>query len=185
MASSTERAVALALALTSAGCLSGHLLDAARRREVPVALATVALDDGDLVLTMRTRTLTDLGHPVGRGMTRARVALATLASARSTDDLHVRFESADGPPSGGRPLLVLASPNAVAPAPLARLVPTGPSALVLETRDATYPPLYLDGLTRCRYAPWVWAAMPLALAADAVVVPPLLLFAPAVVAVGD
>jgi len=80
---------------------------------------------------------------------------------------------------------VLASPNTVAPAPLARLVPTGPPALVLHTRDVTYPPLYLDGLTRHRYAPWVWALMPLALAADAVVVPPLLLFAPAVVVVGD
>lgn len=184
MGSSTERLRALALAVLASGCVSGHLLDAARRREVPAALVAVGLDADDLVVTVRTDTLTDLDRPVGRGLTRARVALADLAREPPIEELPVRFEPADTPPPG-RPLLVLASDAITAPYPIVRLSVDESVALSLRTSDADYPPLHLEALTRHRTAPWAWALMPAAVVADAVIVPPLLLLAPSIMVVGD
>lgn len=186
MASSTEapRRAALVLAFLATGCLSGHLLDAARRREVPTAVAAVSLDHADLVVTVRTATVTDLDRPVGEGVARARIALADVARAVPVESLRVRWQPAIDP-AGGRPLLVLADDTVTAPPPVARLARTGPPALLLRTDARPYPPLYLEALVRRRYAPWVWAVMPAAVVADAIIVPPLLLFAPAVITVGD
>lgn len=184
MASSTERLLALALVVGATGCFSGHLLDAARRRDLPAALVAVGLDGDDVVVTMRTRTVTDLDRPAGCGMTRARVRLDDLARNLPVEDLPVRFERA-GPPHPGRPLLVLTSDAVSAPVPVARLDEGPAPALTIETREATYPPLHLVALTRHRYEPWAWLLMPGALAVDAVTVPPLLFFAPAVIMVGD
>lgn len=185
MACSTERtALALAAALAASGCLSGHLLDAARRREVPAAVRAVSLDGDDLVVTVRTTTTTDLGRSVGRGLVRARVALGDLERPQPVDQLPVRFERPQGT-LPGRPLLVLPVGAPPWPRPLVRLDQGDPPALRLRTEEREYAALHLDALTRTRYAPWAWALMPAALAVDAVVVPPLLLFAPAIIAVGD
>jgi hypothetical protein len=43
----------------------------------------------------------------------------------------------------------------------------------------------LDTLTRGHYRPWAWAVLPLAVAVDAAIVPPLLLLAPIVMVIGD
>jgi hypothetical protein len=183
MVSSTERTLVLVVAVLATGCVSGHLLDAARRREAPTALAAVALDGPDLVVMVRTETVTDLGRPVGRGLTRARVPLADLARDLPIEALPVRFERAVPPPPG-RPLLVIGA-DTQAPPPFARLTMYDAPALTVRTQDAEYPPLHLDALTRVHYAPWAWAVMPAAVAVDAVIAPPLLLLAPAVMLVGD
>jgi hypothetical protein len=166
------------------GCLSGHVLDAARRREVPVGVTAAALDGDDLVVDVETTTTTDLGRPTGHGATRGRVAMATLGGVRPVDQLAVRFEPVRGP-LPGRPLPVIADPAATPRAPSVQMGTTPLGVLHVHGVGDDERLLYLDALTRHHYRPWAWAVMPFAVVLDAAVVPPLLLLAPIVMVIGD
>jgi hypothetical protein len=189
MASCAERrggctAVALALGMLLSGCVSGHVLDAARRREVPAGVTAAALAGDDLVVVVDTTTVTDLDRPVGRGTTRARVALAALASGRPIDRFPVRFARVRAPlPQPPLPVVPAAAPSP--PGRFARLSTEPPAALLVYGLSDEAAVLWLDTLTRRRYRPWAWAVMPLAVAVDVAIVPPLLLLAPIVMVIGD
>src|SRR2546426_12310682 len=67
MGSSTRHGIALALlALGAQGCLTGHLLDAARRREQPVAYHDASLDGGRLLLGYSAAVSDDQGRHLQR-----------------------------------------------------------------------------------------------------------------------
>jgi len=63
-------------------------------------------------------------------------------------------------------------------------VPCGTVERTVRLRGAQTAPSLRD-LTRTRTAPWAYALVPAALAADAVVTPTLILMSPAVLVVGD
>jgi len=173
--------VLTALLVMGSGCVSGHLLDAGRRREVPVALGAARIDGDDVLFTVRTRTVNDLGRPAGSGATSARVPLADLAAARPIDEVRVRFLRAL--PSDAEPPLPIVRGDD--PRASAVRVEGDPVAIVLRHDGAELPPFPLVALTRQRYSPWIWSVMPAAVAVDAVIVPPLLLLAPAIIVMGD
>ena len=182
MASCIERLAAAALLVFASGCVSGHLLDAGRRRELPVALHTARLDGNDLLLSVRTRTVTDLGRPAGTGSTHARIPIAELADEHPVDAVRIRFLRTF-PRHAGRTLVPIT--GEVSDEPSIRILHDDDLAIVLRHDGADLPPLPLAALTRQRYAPWIWTVMPVAIAVDAVMVPPLLLLAPAIIVVGD
>src|SRR2546427_3274590 len=67
MGSSTRHGIALALlALGAQGCLTGHLLDAARRREQPVAYHDASIDGGRLLLGYSAVVSDDQGRHLER-----------------------------------------------------------------------------------------------------------------------
>src|SRR2546427_2511292 len=72
MGSSTRHGIALALlALGAQGCLTGHLLDAARRREQPVAYHDASIDGGRLLLGYSAVVSDDQGRHLERTERRA------------------------------------------------------------------------------------------------------------------
>ncbi len=83
MGFSTSRLVApLLLTLGAQGCLTGHLLDAARRREQPVAFRQAFVDVDRLLLAYTALVTDDLGEPLARRERRAALALADLRRRR-------------------------------------------------------------------------------------------------------
>jgi len=179
-----ERLLALVLAAGLSGCVSGHVLDAARRREVPARVTAAALDGDDLVVVVETTTVTDLDRPTGRGTTRARVPLAALHATRPVDELPVCFEPA-GRPLPGTSLAVVETDATVPAGAVAHVSSEPPATLRLAGANGEVRVLYLAALTRSHYRPWAWALMPMAVGVDAVIVPPLLALAPVVMVLGD
>ena len=122
---SVRRAVAaLAIAVTASGCVTGHVLQAGRRREYAREIRAVTHEGGDTIVAYTADVVNDDGVPCG------------------TVERSVRLHGAPAAPS-------------------------------------------LRDLTRTRTEPWAYALVPLALAADAVVTPTLILMSPAVLVVGD
>lgn len=180
------------LATVLPGCVTGHLLDAARRRERPLAITAAALD-GERLLVRYTADVTgDTGTPHGTVDGAAGLPLATLRT-RTT-------------PAADAVTPVWVTPARVArgqAVPLVRGAPgasgacTGPALEVVHAdgRDTAlvwhdgggppWAPVPAAALTRLRTAAWAWPLVPATLAADAVVVPVLLIFAPAVLVVGE
>ena len=115
---------AVALALTVSGCVTGHVLQAGRRREYAREVVRVTQEGGDTVVAYTADVVTDDGVPCG--VVERTVRLSGIQEA---------------------------------------------------------PPLRL--LTRTRTEPWAYALVPVALAADAVVTPTLILMSPAILVVGD
>jgi len=117
-------AAVVALALVLPGCVTGHLVAAARRREYAREIHAVSRDGTGLRVRYTAEVTDDDGG--SRGMVERTVRLAG---------------------DGGEPSL--------------------------------------RQLTRTRTEPWVYPLIPLALAADVVIIPTLVLMSPAVLVVGD
>ena len=198
MGSSTRCAAALALlALGAQACITGHLLDAARRVEQPIVYHD-AFVDHDRLLLGYTALVTDAdGQPLAREERRVAIALVRLRRAEMPLEA-LRYEArADDVPLHGRQVGLFVgatSPNGAAaglapPPPFLEIIngPTGrPERLVLhDAEDNRYARFYSAAFTRRRMAPWVYPLLPLSLAIDAATNPVLLLFAPAVIVVGD
>src|SRR5262249_58836768 len=108
MASSRRRRPA-ALALLAAllpGCVSGHLLDAARRRERPIAVTAAAVDGDRLVIRYTAEVQNDAGDRLGTADGAAAIPPPTGRAAQ--------------PPAAGAP-----APAPPSPAP-ARIGAPGP-----------------------------------------------------------
>lgn len=177
MASSTDaRALALALvALFASGCMTGHLLDAGRRREEVVAYHDAFIVDDRLVLGYRARVSDDHGAPLGMRELWAAVALAVLRAPRvpPVDAFPVAW--LEGPPAAG----------ARARLEIDRADGRDTSFVLDDGAGTAYARFYSGALTRIHTAPWVYPLLPLAVVADAATNPVLLLFAPAVICVGE
>jgi hypothetical protein len=57
--------VALALALSMSGCVTGHVLQAGRRREYAREIRTITHEDGDTVVAYTADVVDDDGAPCG------------------------------------------------------------------------------------------------------------------------
>jgi hypothetical protein len=188
-----RRAACVALlASVLSGCVSGHLLDAARRRERPLAVTGATLDRDRVVLRYTAEITDDAGAVLETTTATAALPLTALRAAASPAadavapvwDVETR-----GTPNGlghGAP-----------PAP-AGAAPPGPTLVVLreDGRDsalvwhdvpgtAAFAPVPAATLTRLHTAPWAWPLLPATLAFDAATVPVLVLFAPAMMALGE
>jgi len=190
MGCSTRRALALTLlALAAQGCITGHLLDTARRVERPSAYQDACVD-GDRLLLRYTATITDhFGQPLGHRERRVAIALAHLQRADVPVEAFPFDDIADATLRCGQPV---AFHVAGGPVPLPPLLdvengPDGrPARLILhDAQGGAYAPLYSSALTRTRTARWVYPLLPLSLAFDAATNPVLLFFAPAVIVVGE
>lgn len=174
----------LAAGLT--GCVTGHLFDAARRREHPLEIMAAARDGDHVLVRYRAEVTGDMGAPHGIVERGAGLPLAVLRAPTT--------------PNADAVSPIWVTPTRVAhatPLPLARDVPlVGPALGVLRAdgRDAALvwhdgaaagAPIPTSALTRLRTAPWVWPLVPAALAADAVVVPVLVLFSPSMLVTGE
>lgn len=194
MASCAERAGLVALlAIALPGCVTGHLLDAARRRERPVAITGAALDGDGVVLRYDAEVTDDAGVPIGARTAAVAVPLETFrtATALAAEAVPWRRVAAGRSPAG-RSVPLIRGPDA----PGTR--PDGPAlhvqaedgrdtALVWRDAPGAAPggAVPTAAFTRIDTAPWVWPLLPGGLAIDVVVTPILVFFAPAVMVVGE
>lgn len=190
MRSSSRCAAALAaLTLVAPGCVTGHLLDAARRRERPVEIEAASLDGERLVLAYAAQASDDRGHPLFRAERRAAVPLGQLRDgSRPTDAYTIAWLPAEGP-LPGRALPVV-RPGELPPAPtfvaIAAAGEAGAPVVHLRGADdvaaAGFP---AAALTRRTTAPWSYALLPLTVAFDAATLPPLAVLGLPLLAFGD
>lgn len=187
----------LALALLAAvlpGCVTGHLMDAARRRERPIRVTAAAVDGERLVVRYTAEVRDDDGDPLGTTDGAAAIPLTTMRSAESP--LADRVSPSWPSPwraVGGVPIAVERAPGAgsgpTCAGPLLEVVEKDGHDTALVWRDAPgappNAPVPLAALTRTRTAPWAWPLMLPLLAVDAVLTPVLVVFAPAVMAIGE
>jgi hypothetical protein len=186
-----------ALALLAAvlpGCVTGHLLDAARRRERPVAVTAAAIDGDRLVVRYTAEVQADDGERLGTADGVAAIPLATLRAAESppADAVSPSWPSS-WRSGGGVPVAIERAGRGGGEATCA-----GPTLEVLEADGHDTALVWHDGagappnapvplaaLTRMRTAPWAWPLMPPMLAVDAVLTPVLVFLAPAVMVMGE
>jgi hypothetical protein len=183
--------VALAAALP--GCMTGHLLDAARRRERPVVVTGAGLDGDRLLVRYTVEVSDDAGHVLDATEGAAAVPLVALrATAAPGADAVAVARIAPARVARGQPVSLVRAATGGSGAC------AGPSLEVVETDGRDVALLWHDGggaaagaplptaaLTQLRIAPWVWPLVPATLAVDAVATPVLLFFAPAVLLIGE
>ena len=196
MASSRRRRPA-ALALLAAvlpGCVSGHLLDAARRRERPIAVTGAAVDGDRLVVRYTAEVQNDAGDRLGTADGAAAIPLATLRAAQSPAADAVSPSWLSPSRSGiGVPVTIERAGHGGAGAtcagPVLEVIAKDGRDTALVWRDPPgappYAPVPLAALTRSRTAPWAWPLMPPMLAVDAVLTPVLVVLAPSVMFLGE
>ncbi len=165
----------MVLAGLLSGCFSGHLLDHARRREQVRTWQEAFVDGDDLLVRYAAVDVDDAGRPAGTTERWATIPLAEVrAGDRPVDTLTVGWLS-DADARRRREQAV----------PI-QVVHGDTGLIVLDTPEAVpLPPLPAGAFTRLHLEPWVWPLLPFTLAVDAVGTPVLLLFAPAVITVGD
>lgn len=172
MGSCTRAVGTVLLAVTIAGCVTGHLFDAGRRWEQPRAFEAASLDGGRLYVRYVAAVTDDAGAPRGEQRRRAVVTLERLAGPRIVAE-DVRAEQvADVGPLPGRAVAVEPADGA-------------PAFLVLRDDRDRLAPLPANAFTTTSTAPWVYPLIPLALCVDATTVPVLLFFAPGAIVIGD
>jgi hypothetical protein len=173
--------VLVLLALAAQGCATGHLIDAARRIEQPLAYQEAALDGDRLQLRYTAMVLDDNGDRLDRRERRVAVALADLG--RPIDAVRV------DPLPDATPLQGTAVPLAAnGSAPWVEVERRNGRDVRLRLHASSNGgPQVLESaaLTHRRTEPWVYPLVPLTLALDLVINPVLLFFAPAVILPGD
>lgn len=181
MACSSRRVLAAALVGLAAlpGCFSGHLYEAARRREFVVRYDRAFVADGRLRVDYRV----DVRDPSGTSLRRARrsasLALTDLGALPEipVDEIAVDV-SRRVPAPAGEPVALArsAAETRAAPTPLVLLIrqeDDGDAGFALLRRE---PEERLGGLrsgalVRDREAPWVYPLLPLSAALDVAVTP--------------
>jgi hypothetical protein len=182
----------VALALVAVGtqaCVSGHLLQAARRVEHPVTYREAFVDGDRLLLAYFVRVTDDDGRPHARRERQAAVALADLRRAHIPVDDFPLVRLADDAPLAGRRVTLHLGPIGNR---------DGSPALEIDERaglherfvlhdgeHGRYPPFHSRTLARTHTIPWVYALLPITVAIDLDTNPILLFFAPAVMVIGD
>jgi hypothetical protein len=191
-----RRPAALAvLAAVLPGCVSGHLLDAARRRERPIAVTAAAVDGDRLVIRYTAEVQNDAGDRLGSADGAAAIPLATLRATQSpaADAVSPSWLSLSGAVGGGVPVTIERAGHGGAGAtcagPVLEVIAKDGRDTALVWRDPPgappYAPVPLAALTRSRTAPWAWPLMPPMLAVDAVLTPVLVILAPSVMVLGE
>jgi hypothetical protein len=176
-----RRLAVLALGLGAQGCFTGHLLDAARRIERPVAVEEAALTADRLLLRYTALVTDDLGEPLARRECRAAIALADLRRSPPVDRFPIERLANGASLEGQR--VALGGPVAVGP--FLEVHPGGEWFVLHTVEDGDYPPFYSAALARTRTAAWAYPLLPLTVTFDAAADPVLLFFAPMVIVLGD
>ena len=188
MAWSTRRAgTAVLLALGVEGCFTGHLLDAARRCEQPIAFQDAFVDDDRLVLRYTALVADDLGEPLGHEDRAASIALADLrrSDVPPVESFPVERLPGDTPRRGERVTLHEAGSGASVAPPYLDIDGADGRLVLHDAHDGALAPFYAAALARTRTALWAYPLVPFALVIDAATNPVLLFFAPAVIVLGD
>ncbi|MGH7894641.1 MAG: hypothetical protein ACREQL_08225 [Candidatus Binatia bacterium] len=175
------------MALASSGCVTGHLLDAGRRWEQPATFEAASLDGDRLVLRYRALVTDDDGEAIGAVQRRAAVSVDALREGMATVGAPRIELLPDQGPLDGRPLPLVAADDGVARPRIEISHPPGggPARLALYDERGPGAPLYSNAFARSSTAGWVYPLLPVAVAVDVVGVPVLLLFAPAMLTIGD
>ncbi len=182
-------AALLLLALGSAGCVTGHLFDAALRREQPLSYHDALIDGDRLVLEYTALVTNDSGKPLGRKERRAALSLTDLRRHDLPLEAFPVEHLADDSPLGGRRLPL--ATDGRAGGSLAYLAieaaPDGreTSFVLHDSGGGPYAPFYSSALTRTSTAPWVYPLLPIGAVVDAATVPILLTFFPVILLIGD
>jgi hypothetical protein len=184
MASSTKVGLLVAVLAGASGCVTGHLLDAARRWETPADVEAASLDGDRLALRYRATVTDDDGEPIGERRRSIAVPVAVLRTDGTTPTVEELPDDAALP---GRPIPVARTTDA-ASVPALAVTPLGQGRpMRLDLRDGRTPgaSLHTNALARSSTAGWVYPLLPLAAAVDVVGVPVLLFFAPAMLVTGE
>ena len=186
MVSGTRRRAAAAMTLAvcvlaSQGCVSGHFLELARRRERPVVYHEARLDGDRLLLAYTAQVTDDRGRPLSRQERRGAVLLADLRADLPVEGFPAEALPDDVPFEGVLlPIVPLADG---APAACLAVETDGEGRVVrafLRAPDGTaYPPLESSALLRTHTAPWVAPLLLISAPFDLFSVPALMLFQPA------
>jgi hypothetical protein len=170
----------MVVALACSGCATGHLVDRARRWEQPISYERAAIADGTLSVVYVAAERDQFWRSLA---TRRRVAAVPLAqfahdepsveAALSVEKVRVDHLPDDAEPAGTPVHLHIEPEEAGEPR--------------LFAPDSEGGDLYLHPavLTRQWVEPWVYPLLPFAVVYDAVAIPVLLVFAPAVIIPGD
>jgi len=183
------------LAVGAQGCLSGHLLDAARRRERVIAYREAFTDGSRLLVRYTAEVTNDAGEPVERHDRWATIALDDLRAPEppAVEAFPVGRGAPEAPRRRGQPVPLWVAedgtPATALSAPALQIRSIDGRHVSFVFRDASSVdgcrPFYSAALTRVSTNRWFYPLLPLTLAVDAVADPVLLLFAPAVIVVGE
>jgi hypothetical protein len=176
------------LTLASEGCVTGHLFDAALRREQPLAYHD-ALVDGDRLMVGYTALVTnDAGRVVGRKERRAAISLTALRrNDLPVEAFPVEHLADDAPLTGRR--LAIGAEDGEGGAPGYLGIETAPDGrqvrfVLRDSAGGPYAPFYSTALTQTSTAPWVYPLLPLGLAVDLATFPILVVFFPVMLLIG-
>ena len=183
----------LGLAVMSSGCVTGHVLESARRHEEVVEFQMACQDESHLYLRYRTHKDTEFGEEVSQHDREATIELETLRNSvgQPVDEIIVTRKVLD---SGvwercrevALTRVAADSTSAWGAKNGLALVP-GESDHWLVELDSKGPPVVLPkgAFTHRSTAPWVWFVVPPALVADVIVSPVLVVVGIPVFSFGD
>jgi len=169
--------------------VTGHLLDAALRREQPFSYDNAVIAGDRLTLGYTALVTNDAGKVLARRQRRAAISLAALRRTDLPVELVPVEHLADDAPLAGRRLAIEAGdPGGDLPSYLE--VETASDGrqvhfLLHDPEGGPYAPFYSSALTRTSTAPWVYPLLPLGAAVDLAIFPILVTFFPVFLLVGD
>lgn len=175
--------------LGSEGCVTGHLLDAALRREQPFSYHSAAIDADRLTLGYTALITNDAGKALARKERRAAIPLPALRRTDLPVEAFPVEQLADDAPLAGRQLAIETRDPSGDPSSYLE-VETAPDGrqkhfVLHDAAGGPYAPFYSNALTRTSTAPWVYPLLPLGAAVDLATFPILVTFFPVLLLVGD
>jgi hypothetical protein len=192
MGGSTRRrtwAILAFLMLPNEGCVTGHLFDAALRREQPLSYHDALVDGDRLTLGYTALVTNDAGRVVGRKERRAAIALAALRRHDLPVEVFPVEHLADDAPLTGRRLAIGAKDGEGGPPGYLEtdVSPDGREMrfVLHDSVGGPYAPFYSSALTQTSTAPWVYPLLPLGVAVDLATFPILLVFFPVMLLIGS
>jgi hypothetical protein len=176
------------LMLASEGCVTGHLFDAALRREQPLAYHDALVDGDRLTVGYTTLVTNDAGRIVGRKERRAAISLTALRrNDLPVEAFPVEHLADDAPLTGRR--LAIGAEDREGGAPGYLGTEAGPNGrevrfVLHDSVGGPYAPFYSTALTQTSTAPWVYPLLPLGVAVDLATFPILVVFFPVMLLIG-
>ena len=180
MASCTRTLAALVFALACSGCATGHLVDRARRWEQPISYEQAAIVDGRLSVVYIAAERNQFWRQLATRRRVAAVPLAQFTNDEPSVDAALSVEAVeverlpDDAELAGTPVHLHIQPEEA-----------GEPRLFASDSEGGALFLHPAVLTRKWIEPWLWPLLPFVAVYDAVTVPVLLVFAPAVIIPGD
>jgi len=176
------------MTLGSEGCVTGHLLDVALRREQPFSYHSAAIDGDRLTLGYTALVTNDAGKVLARRERRAAIPLSALRRTDLPVESFPVEHLSDDAPLTGRQLAIETDPERNLSSYLE--VETAPDGrqkhfVLHDPAGGPYAPFYSNALTRTSTAAWVYPLLPLGAAVDLATFPILVTFFPVILLVGD